>query len=212
MRHSHNMRLFGSKLDHKGNEHRKFLQNETFALKLPQKEYHILANSSSFNIFQIKCPIDTRESVLVCIEVRLSFLLSVDSSGTKPTRKPAEHFPINLTPQNGHIQQETTGSQRAPSNTNSLGSTTSSSTNSSQFDNQTSPRQQAKRTRIPSHESNGVLIPGGGVVVADPVKQTAPPSVIQHLHTTSPHLISTSQASQTNHNVIRNTVRVQLFC
>ena len=141
--------------------------------------------------------------------MRLSFLLSVDSSGTKPTRKPAEHFPINLTPQNGHIQQETTGSQRAPSNTNSLGST-SSSTNST-FDNQTSPRQQAKRTRIPSHESNGVLIPGGGVVVADPVKQTAPPSVIQHLHTTSPHLISTSQASQTNHNVIRNTVRVHRF-
>jgi len=114
----------------------------------------------------------------------------------------SEHFPINLTPNTE--QQRTSGSNNA----NSLGSSGSGS--SSNFEPTTSPRQQqaAKRTRIPSRESNGsVLIPGGGVQVAgNKQQQHQTPSVIQHIHPTSPHLISTSQAPSTNHgNVIRNT-------
>ena len=100
--------------------------------------------------------------------------------------KPAEHFPINLTPTQSEAKA------RDPSSTNSLGSSGSSNSNF-----ETSPRQgqttAAKRSRIPSHE-NGVLIPGGGV---DQKHQ----SVIQLHHTTST-LNSTSTAS----HVIRNPV------
>ena len=113
----------------------------------------------------------------------VTLLLVHDPKAVQQQRapKPAEHFPINLTPTQSEAKA------RDPSSTNSLGSSGSSNSNF-----ETSPGQ--KRSRIPSHE-NGVLIPGGGVGEKHQ-------SVIQLHHSTST-LNSTSAAAS---HVIRNPV------